>query len=65
MPDVNGKEAFDGIRQIDPAAKIILCSGYMEENMAMKFPDWNVSGFLQKPYKYEALVTLLRKIVTG
>ena len=65
MPDVNGKEAFDGIRQIDPAAKIILCSGYMEENMAMKFPDWNASGFLQKPYKYEALVTLLRRVVTG
>lgn len=64
MPDVNGKEAFEAIEKIDPSAKIVLCSGYMEEDMAAKFPDWHAAGFLQKPYKYEALISLLRRIMT-
>jgi len=65
MPDLNGKEVFNGIRQIDPVAKVVLCSGYIEENMADHFPDWKVSGFLQKPYKLETLITLLRSVLNG
>ena len=65
MPDLNGKEAFEVIRMMDPTAKVVLCSGYMEDNLAAKFPDWNVSGFLQKPFKYEALMALLRSVLKG
>lgn len=65
MPEVTGKEVFNGIRLIDSAAKIVLCSGYMEQNMVGKFAEWKISGFLQKPYKYEALATLLRKVLNG
>ena len=65
LPDLNGNEAFDGIRQVDPFAKIVLCSGFMEENLAGNFPDRKVSGFLQKPYKHETLATLLYSVLNG
>lgn len=60
MPDLDGKETLDGIRAIDPLAKIIMCSGYNEENIYGDFSSRKVSGFLQKPYKLENLMNLLR-----
>ncbi len=65
MPDLNGREVFEEIRRLDPGVKVILCSGFMEDNMAGNFPDGKVSGFLQKPYKLEALTSVLRNMLNG
>ncbi len=61
MPDLDGKEASVLIRQIEPTVKIILCSGYMVENIVHDFSDKEVDGFLQKPYKHDVFVSVLRK----
>ncbi len=63
MPNMDGKEALDMLREIDPVMKIILCSGYMVDNIVESFPDWNVSGYLQKPYKLDALVSVLQNVL--
>lgn len=64
MPDLDGKETLDEIRSMEPSVKVILCSGYMEDNMMGNLADWKVSGFLQKPYKLEALLELLRNTLS-
>lgn len=61
MPVLDGRETLDGIRAIDPEAKVILCSGYSETHGLGCFAAAHVSGFIQKPYKLEALMNLLRE----
>ncbi|MEI6563960.1 MAG: ATP-binding protein [bacterium] len=60
MPKLDGKEALDEILKIDPKAKVILSSGYPEDNVAGRFQDWKMTGFLSKPYKFQTLVAHLR-----
>lgn len=59
MPQVDGQQAMMELRKLDPGVKVIICSGYTEEDVSMRFADWNVSGFLQKPYTFEVLATQL------
>jgi PAS domain S-box-containing protein len=60
MPDVSGEEAFDAIRRIDPDARVVLVSGYSEEQAAERFANRGLVGFLQKPFRLESLVQKLR-----
>jgi two-component system cell cycle sensor histidine kinase/response regulator CckA len=61
MPNVSGEEAFEAIRRIDPDARVVLASGYSEKQAAEKFADRGLVGFLQKPFRIEALIKKLRQ----
>lgn len=61
MPDLDGKLTLDGILEIDPTAKVIMCSGYSVADVAGNVSNWKVAGFLQKPYQFETLMNLLRE----
>jgi two-component system cell cycle sensor histidine kinase/response regulator CckA len=56
MPTMNGKDAFEKLLQINDKVKVLLCSGYPEEDTLSIFGKVRPTGFLQKPYKPEALV---------
>ncbi len=61
MPNMNGKEAFDEIRKLDPEIPIILASGYSEEDVIRKFTEKSHNtGFLQKPFMVDTLEEKLR-----
>lgn len=55
MPHYDGHEAVAELRKLDPKVKVIICSGYTEEDVSARFADWKVAGFLQKPYNFDAL----------
>jgi PAS domain S-box-containing protein len=59
MPDMDGREAFHEIRGIRPEAKVILSSGYSEEDVSARFGAGALAGFVHKPYEREEL---LRKV---
>nr|MEE4267881.1 response regulator [Candidatus Krumholzibacteria bacterium] len=50
MPGLDGKEATEAIRMIDPAARVILVSGYSREDSAIVHAVPGLDGFLQKPF---------------
>ncbi|HAP34647.1 MAG TPA: hypothetical protein DCQ28_01420, partial [Bacteroidetes bacterium] len=56
MPTMNGKDAFEMLLQINDNVKVLLCSGYPEEDTLSLFGKVRPTGFLQKPYKPEVLV---------
>jgi CheY-like chemotaxis protein len=60
MPRLNGEEALRRIKTLRPNAKVILTSGYTEEEVAKRFSEDEVSGILQKPFKMEELRRKLR-----
>ncbi|PFG72837.1 PAS domain-containing hybrid sensor histidine kinase/response regulator [Tepidiforma thermophila] len=62
MPRMNGQAAFRAIRALDPGAKVVLMSGYTEQDAAEQFAEGGLAGFLQKPYELGGLQELVRRV---
>jgi CheY-like chemotaxis protein len=55
MPRMDGREAFQRLRRIQPDLPVILSSGYNEQESIQPFLGRGLAGFLQKPYTLLAL----------
>jgi CheY-like chemotaxis protein len=63
MPRVNGLEAFTLMRQIDAAIPIVMTSGYSEVNLAEKWPELGMNGFLRKPCDLQTLLLTIKHCI--
>ncbi len=61
MPHLNGIETFAEIRRLSTDLKIILCSGYTEQDTMPHFQGKDLAAFLHKPYDIVELLAALRK----
>lgn len=59
MPELDGREALIEIRKVDPDIPIIITSGYCEYDIVSKFSEEKISGFLQKPYNLEDIISAI------
>jgi two-component system, cell cycle sensor histidine kinase and response regulator CckA len=64
MPHMDGVETFRALRQLNPGIKIILASGYTQEDVASRFAGKGLSGVLQKPFSIDKLTRLLAAALT-
>jgi PAS domain S-box-containing protein len=62
MPHMDGEQAFRELRQIKPDVKVIMSSGYNEQEINQRFAGKGLSGFIQKPYKLSMLREIVRKV---
>ena len=62
MPKLDGKECFRELRRINSDVKVILSSGYNEQDATSRFVGQGLAGFLQKPYSPEALHEKIRNL---
>jgi len=63
MPRMGGLEAFRRIRALDPAVKVILCSGFAEEEIGEWGDNLRPDGFLHKPYRLRELIRMVGSLV--
>ncbi len=63
MPDMNGEEAFRELRRIRPDVKVILSSGYNEQEVTSRFAGKGLAGFIQKPYRPTTLLAAIRRLL--
>ncbi len=61
MPQKDGGETFAELRSIKEDVRVILSSGYDEEEVAARFAQADLAGFLQKPYTLKSLETAMRR----
>lgn len=61
MPHLDGAETFREMRRIHADVKVILTSGYNEQSAISQFAGKGLAGFIQKPYRYADLLTVVRK----
>ena len=59
MPRLDGVQAFAELRQVNPDVKVILASGYSQDDIASRFSGCRPAGLLQKPYSLERIKALL------
>ncbi len=63
MPRMSGADAFSKIVRINPSAKVILCSGYDEQQVTQDFAGRGLAGFLHKPYRLDELKQKLMEVL--
>jgi len=63
MPDLSGGRTYDAIREVNPAAKVLLASGYALDGEASSIMARGCSGFIQKPYSVRAVSHKIREIL--
>lgn len=51
MPRLDGEQTFRELRRIKPDVRVIMSSGYNEQEVTQKFVGKGLAGFIQKPYK--------------
>ncbi|WP_018294751.1 PAS domain S-box protein [Mariprofundus ferrooxydans] len=64
MPKMDGKACLAELLCINPDVKVILSSGYNEEETGEQFAFGILAGFIQKPYSPEALQQVIRHSLT-
>ncbi|MDA8084952.1 MAG: response regulator [Nitrospiraceae bacterium] len=63
MPHMDGEEAFRELKRISPDVKVIMSSGYDEQDVTQRFVGKGLAGFIQKPYKLAELGAVLMNIL--
>lgn len=61
MPHMNGAQAFHELRKIRSDVRVILSSGFDEQEVARRFAGAGMAGFIEKPYTRAALISVLRR----
>jgi CheY-like chemotaxis protein len=61
MPELDGEEVFREIRAIRADARVLLSSGYGEEEARARFHAEGLAGFLEKPYTTTQLATTIAR----
>jgi CheY-like chemotaxis protein len=61
MPGLSGEETFGELRRMRPDVRVLLSSGYAEDEATSRFVGRGLAGFIQKPYRPETLVAAIRQ----
>lgn len=59
MPNLSGKDTLKRLKEIDPAVKIIISTGYVLDKQEVQELQSEVDGFVQKPFAFAQLVQLI------
>ena len=63
LPKLGGWETFRKIRETDPAAKVILASGLLDEGERRKWKNAGVRACVEKPFAAEELLKTLKHVI--
>lgn len=63
MPKMDGQECFQALHEINSDIIVILSSGYNEQDAISNFTNKGLAGFIQKPYRAEALEQVIRTAI--
>ncbi len=62
MPHMDGEQCFRELRQLKHDVKVIVSSGYNEQEVTQKFAGKGIAGFIQKPYRLSMLQKAIQNI---
>ncbi|NLI32411.1 MAG: response regulator, partial [Deltaproteobacteria bacterium] len=61
MPEMGGEETFRELRKLRSDVRVILSSGYNEQDVTQQFVGRGLAGFIQKPYTVASLRSALKR----
>jgi len=63
MPGLDGAQVFQEMRCLKPQIKVILSSGYNEQDVTHRFVGKGLAGFIQKPYTLAKLREKMHEVL--
>ncbi|GAV19406.1 two-component system, chemotaxis family, CheB/CheR fusion protein [Mariprofundus micogutta] len=63
MPKMGGEECFSELRRINPDIKVVLTSGYNEQDAIQHFTGKRLAAFIQKPVSPDRLREVMHKVM--
>ena len=60
-----GRETIEELLTIDPAAKVIVSSGYSDDPVMSNFEEYGFRDVIKKPYKLDEVASVLRRVLSG
>lgn len=65
MPGMSGIKCLEKLLEIDPAAKVLIASGYMVEGYQRDVIDKHSKGFIEKPFRIRDMLQTVRQVLDG
>ena len=63
MPEMNGKEAYYKMKEINPNIRVLICSGYSLSGDAKELMKEGINAFIQKPFRSHNLSTKISEVL--
>jgi signal transduction histidine kinase len=63
MPHMDGEQCFRELRLQNPELKVIMSSGFNQQEVTQRFVGKGLAGFIQKPYRLSALREALKGVL--
>ncbi len=63
MPKMSGLAVYDMLKEVDPSVKVLLASGFIENETIDRAMERGISEFIRKPYTVEELSRKIKKIL--
>ena len=64
MPDMNGQQTYQALRQMDPSLNVIFTSGYSDVEITIPPADVGQVTFLAKPYSADTLTKSIHQMIS-
>lgn len=61
MPRMDGEACLRELRRLDPHVKVVMASGFNEQDVICRFSGRGPAGFVQKPYNSEDLLPKIQR----
>ncbi len=65
MPDLDGIEALKKIKDINPEARVIMCSAMGQQAMVIEAVEAGASDFVVKPFKQDRVAKAVEKALSA
>ncbi|MBN2297215.1 MAG: PAS domain S-box protein, partial [Deltaproteobacteria bacterium] len=65
MPKKDGTLTFDELKRIRKDIKVIISSGYDEQEIGRRFHGKGISGIIKKPYQIDELRNVLKRVLNN
>ncbi|PAW80139.1 MAG: hypothetical protein B9S32_02055 [Verrucomicrobia bacterium Tous-C9LFEB] len=63
LPTVDGFILCTQLKELNPALKVILCSGFSADDFKSKMAECGIDGFLSKPYHKDSVLKMVRNVL--
>jgi PAS domain S-box-containing protein len=63
LPRLSGRDVFLHLKEINPAVKLVVASGYIEPEIKAEMSRSGTRDFLQKPYQPASILKCVRKVL--
>jgi CheY-like chemotaxis protein len=63
MPKISGKDTYLKLKEIYPPVKVLLTSGFRQDERVQEVINFGVTGFIQKPFSLTELAKKIKEII--